>query len=169
MSRSFTRAWAPVPLKGQSRRTTPRRASTSRAVSFTGIGRVLVSITIVPRVADAASSAATSARAWAEGSEVMTISARRATSRGLRAAMPPERACSVRRRGTTSKPTTRNPARVRLKDIAAPMMPRPTIPTVCCAIASLFTCWSGDKSATILAQKSEEAQCRAQLRVCWSA
>src|SRR2546429_292971 len=44
--RSFTRAWAPVPLKGQSRRTTPRRASTSRAASLTGIGSVLVSITI---------------------------------------------------------------------------------------------------------------------------
>src|SRR6266853_569958 len=138
MSRSLTRAWAPVPLKGQSSRITPRVASTSRADSFTGIGSVLVSITIVPRLADAASSEATSARAWAEGSEVMTISARRATSRGLRAAMPPARACSARRRGTTSKPATRNPARARFADIAEPMIPRPIIPTVCCFIAPLF-------------------------------
>src|SRR5216683_2284668 len=138
MSKSLTRACAPVPLKGQSSRITPRFASTSRAASFTGIGSVLVSITIAPRLADAPSSAATSARAWAEGSEVMTISARRATSRGLRAAIPPERACSARRRGTTSKPATRNPARARFADIAEPMIPRPIIPTVCCFIAPLL-------------------------------
>src|SRR5712671_1756672 len=135
MIRSLTRAWAPVPLKGQSSRITPRFASTSRAASFTGIGSVLVSITIVPRCAEAASSAATSARAWAEGSEVMTVSARRATSRGLLAATPPDRTCSARRRGTTSKPATRNPARMRFADIAEPMIPRPIIPTVCCFIA----------------------------------
>src|SRR5712671_167412 len=139
MIRSLTRAWAPVPLKGQSSRITPRFASTSRAASFTGIGSVLVSITIVPRCAEAASSAATSARAWAEGSEVMTVSARRATSRGLLAATPPDRTCSARRRGTTSKPATRNPARMRFADIAEPMIPSPIIPTVCCFIASSFS------------------------------
>src|SRR6266850_2053969 len=153
MSRSLTRAWAPVPLKGQSSRIAPRFASTLRATSFTGIGSVLVSITIVPRLADAPSSAATSARAYAEGSEVMTISVRRATSRGLLAAMPPDRTCSARRRGTTSKPATRNPARMRFADIAEPMIPRPIIPTVCCFIAFLFFCWSAGKYATILAQK----------------
>src|SRR5258706_516024 len=135
MSRSLTRAWAPVPLKGQSSRITPRFASTLRAASFTGIGSVLVSITIVPRLADAPSSAATSARAYAEESEVMTISVRRATSRGLLAATPPARACSARRRGTTSKPVTRNPARMRFTDIAEPMIPSPIIPPVCCFIA----------------------------------
>src|SRR5882672_1011500 len=139
MSRSLTRAWAPVPLKGQSSRIAPRFASTLRAASFTGIGSVLVSITIVPRLADAASSATTSARAYAEGSEVMTISVRRATSRGLLAATPPARACSARRRGTTSKPVTRNPARMRFADIAEPMIPSPIIPTVCCFIASSFS------------------------------
>src|SRR5258708_4214225 len=102
MSRSLTRAWAPVPLKGQSSRITPRFASTSRAASLTGIGSVLVSITIAPRPADCVSSAAVRARASADGSEVMMMSARRATSRGLRAAIPPERACSARRRGTNS-------------------------------------------------------------------
>src|SRR6266853_705101 len=135
MSRSLTRACAPVPLKGQSSRITPRFARTSRAASFTLIGRVLVSITTVPRLADAPSSAATSARARAEGSEVMIGSARLATSRGLFAATPPERLCSARRRGTTSKPATRNPARMRFADIAEPMIPRPIIPTVCCAIS----------------------------------
>src|SRR5882672_12362678 len=135
MRRSLTRAWAPVPLKGQSSRITPRFASTSRAFCFTAIGSVLVSITIVPRLADAPNSAATSARAYAEGSEVMTISVRRATSRGLLAATPPDRTCSARRRGTTSKPATRNPARMRFADIAEPMIPRPIIPTVCCAIS----------------------------------
>src|SRR5713101_7382929 len=153
MMRSFTRAWAPVPLKGQSRRTTPRRASTLRAASFTGIGSVLVSITIAPRPADCESSTTVWERASAEGSEVTMISARRATSRGLRAATPPERACSARRRGTTSKPATRNPARARFADIAEPMIPRPIIPTVCGFIAFLFFCWSADKYATILAQK----------------
>src|SRR5258706_3777836 len=135
MSRSLTRACAPVPLKGQSSRITPRFASTVRAASFTGIGSVLVSITTVPRLADAPSSAATSARARAEGSEVMIGSARLATSRGLFAATPPERLCSARRRGTTSKPATRNPARMRFADIAEPMIPRPIIPTVCRAIS----------------------------------
>src|SRR5439155_23898201 len=61
----------------------PRFASTSRAASLTAIGSVLVSITIVPRFAEAASSAATSARARAEGSEVTMRSARLATSLGL--------------------------------------------------------------------------------------
>src|SRR5882762_6281194 len=139
MSRSLTRAWAPVPLKGQSSRITPRFASTSRAFCFTAIGSVLVSITIVPRLADAPSVAATSARAYAEGSEVMTISVRRATSRGLLAATPPDRTCSARRRGTTSKPATRNPARMRFADIAEPMIPSPIIPTVCCFIAPSFS------------------------------
>src|SRR6266850_606633 len=147
MSRSLTRAWAPVPLKGQSSRIAPRFASTLRATSFTGIGSVLVSITIVPRLADAPSSAATSARAYAEGSEVMTISVRRATSRGLLAATPPARACSARRRGTTSKPVTRNPERMRFADIAEPMIPSPIIPTVCCFIAPSF---SVDPSANTL-------------------
>src|SRR6266513_2124465 len=135
MSRSLTRACAPVPLKGQSSRITPRFARTSRAASFTLIGRVLVSITTVPRLADAASSAATSARARAEGSEVMIRSARLAKSRGLFAATPPARLCSARRRRRTSKPATRNPARMRFADIAEPMIPRPIIPTVCCAIS----------------------------------
>src|SRR6266852_4067586 len=139
MIRSLTRAWAPVPLKGQSSRITPRFASTSRAASFTGIGSVLVSITIAPRPADRESSAAVWERASAEGSEVTMHSARRATSRGLRAATPPERACSARRRGTTSKPATRNPARARLADIAEPIIPRPIIPTVCGFIASSFS------------------------------
>src|SRR6266850_5640743 len=147
MSRSLTRAWAPVPLKGQSSRITPRFASTLRAASFTGIGSVLVSITIVPRLADAPSSAATSARAYAEGSEVMTISVQRTTSRGLLAATPPARACSARRRGTTSKPVTRNPERMRFADIAEPMIPSPIIPTVCCFIAPSF---SVDPSANTL-------------------
>src|SRR5712692_132126 len=153
MMRSLTRAWAPVPLKGQSRRTTPRRASTLRAASFTGIGSVLVSITIAPRPADCESSTTVWERASAEGSEVTMISARRATSRGLRAATPPERACSAHRRGTMSNPATRNPARARFADIAEPMIPRPIIPTVCRFIAFLFFCWSADKYATILAQK----------------
>src|SRR5204863_225455 len=118
---------------------TPRFASTSRAFRFTAIGSVLVSITIVPRLADAASSPATSARARAEGSELMMMLERRATSRGLLAATPPERACSVRRRGATSKPATRNPARARFADIAEPMIPRPTIPTVCSFIAPSFS------------------------------
>src|SRR5882672_4809410 len=135
MSRSLTRAWAPVPLKGPSSRITPRFASTSRAASFTGIGSVLVSITIVPRFAEAASSAATSAKARAEGSDVMMMPDRLATSRGLRAATPPARLCSARRRGTTSKPATRNPARARFADIAEPMIPSPIIPTDCCAIS----------------------------------
>src|SRR6266850_1072247 len=147
MSRSLTRAWAPVPLKGQSSRIAPRFASTLRATSFTGIGSVLVSITIVPRLADAPSSAATSARAYAEGSEVMTISVQRTTSRGLLAATPPARACSARRRGTTSKPVTRNPERMRFADIAEPMIPSPIIPTVCCFIAPSF---SVDPSANTL-------------------
>src|SRR6266849_2491420 len=81
MMRSLTRAWAPVPLKGQSRRTTPRRASTLRAASFTGIGSVLVSITIAPRPADCESSTTLWERASAEGSEVTMFSARRATAR----------------------------------------------------------------------------------------
>src|SRR5438876_739968 len=81
-----------------------------------------------------APSATTSARAPTEGSEVTMRSARLATSRGLFAATPPARWCSAHRRGTTSKPATRNPARPRLNDIAEPMMPRPTIPTVCCVI-----------------------------------
>src|SRR5258706_561931 len=153
MSRSLTRAWAPVPLKGESSRITPRFASTLRATSFTGIGSVLVSITIVPRLADAARPEATSASAPAEGSEVMMMPDRRATSPGLLAATPPERLCSARRREATSNPTTRNPARPRLDDIAEPMIPRPIIPTVCCFIAFLFFCWSTDKYATILAQK----------------
>src|SRR3977135_4620697 len=83
----------------------------------------------------------------------MIGSARLATSRGLFAATPPERLCSARRRGTTSKPVTRNPARMRFADIAEPMIPRPIIPTVCCFIAFLFFCWSAGKYATILAQK----------------
>src|SRR5882762_2669041 len=69
----------------------------------------------------------------------MTISVRRATSRGLRAAAPPDRTCSARRRGTTSKPATRNPARMRFADIAEPMIPSPIIPTVCCFIAPSFS------------------------------
>src|SRR5882762_3302545 len=138
MIRSLTRACAPVPLKGQSSRITPRFARTSRAASFTGIGNVLVSITIVPRFAEAASSAATSAKARAEGSDVMMMPDRLATSRGLRAATPPARLCSARRRGTTSKPATRNPARSVFADIAEPMIPRPIIPTVCGFIAFLF-------------------------------
>src|SRR3989454_2888196 len=139
MIRSLTRAWAPVPLKGQSSRITPRFASTSRAASFTGIGSVLVSITIAPRPADRESSAAVWERASAEGSEVTMHSVRRATSRGLRAATPPARTCSARRRGATSKPATRNPARARFADIAEPMIPRPIIPTVCGFIAPSFS------------------------------
>src|SRR2546427_503955 len=84
MIRSLTRAWAPVPLKGQSSRITPRFASTSRAASFTGIGSVLVSITIAPRPADRESSAAVWERASGGGGEVMMMSTRRATSRGPR-------------------------------------------------------------------------------------
>ena len=80
----------PVPLNGQSSSVTLASARRCRASIFTAIGSVLVSTT-TSAPSDSASSVATCASAAADGSEQITISARRRTSPLLRAAIPPSR------------------------------------------------------------------------------
>ena len=90
---------------------------------------MLVSTTTRSRGLARTISSTTVSSAAADGSEVMTIEARRATSPFDRATTPPARRCAARAFGTTSWPTTRKPAFIRFDAIAEPMMPSPIMPT----------------------------------------
>src|SRR5262245_52508509 len=131
-TRSFRAACAPVPLTGQSSRILPCPASVARPRSFASSGSVLHSMTICPLpLLDAMPPwpDVTCSKASTLGSEVIRISTRSATSRGELAAMPPASARRCIAASATSKPTTSNPSFARLRIIAVPMMPMPTMPT----------------------------------------
>src|SRR6185369_5809290 len=84
--------------------------------------------------------------AFADGSEVMIVVATSATPRTSLTGSPPSRRRRRPASGSTSKPTTRYPARTRLAAIADPMMPRPMTPT---ASRLLFLLFRGDRWACV--------------------
>ena len=102
---SFAAACAPVPLIGQSSRTTRFRASRRRRLSFNSSVIVLASITMVPGRAPAAIPCLpknASSIAAGEGNEVIRIRVRAATSAHERAARPPALVNALIAAGATS-------------------------------------------------------------------
>jgi hypothetical protein len=72
----------------------------------------------------------TSSSAATLGSTLMMMPARCATSRAERAGVPPVCANASSLSAETSKPMTSKPAWSRFADIAEPMIPRPSMPTL---------------------------------------
>src|SRR5262245_950219 len=72
------------------------------------------------------------------GRLVRTIGAAAATALALDTISTPARASSLRLAALMSKPTTRQPDLIRLRENAPPMMPNPITPTVFLAFAALM-------------------------------
>src|SRR5581483_5920481 len=122
-TRSPARAWAPVPLTGQSSRVTPTAARRARPASLAGNESVLVSTT---RSAPF-SSPTTAAKASSDGSDSNTTSTPApTTSATLATGVVP----SITREGSASWATTPKPASTRWRANAPPMVPTPIRPTL---------------------------------------
>ena len=76
-------------------------------------------------------------RAATLGSTLMMMSACSATSRAECAGLPPPWANASSLGAETSKPMTLKPAWSRFADMAEPMIPRPSMPTLVCIVFSI--------------------------------
>src|SRR5258708_29940176 len=109
--------------------TIPACANCAWAAALSSRVNVLVSATIRSARGSAANCRTTSNNAAADGSDVIRISAPDPTSPTDLAALPPPATKAPTALGKTSYPITENPASMRLRLIAEPMIPRPIMPT----------------------------------------
>ncbi|MEZ5232542.1 MAG: hypothetical protein R2749_07510 [Acidimicrobiales bacterium] len=123
------------PLTGASSRSMPRSANRA-ACSAERVGTlVLVSTTMVPGRAPAAtpsSSNSTASTTSTPGRLNTTTSAAAAADAGVGATTAPSAASSAVRAASTSNTVTDGATRSRLRAIGAPMMPVPMTATRCC-------------------------------------
>ncbi len=114
---------------------------------------MLVSSTTSPERGASPKSLSTLSSAATLGSERIITVAAAATSDGDAATSPPASSWAARRCGSTSKPTTVNPAAMRLALIADPIVPRPTTPTRGSSALGVGDNRVGDRLEIVIVQK----------------